>query len=170
MAKKMEVFRRTGFDKPLAMACLFLLTFGLIMVFSTSAVLSADRFDRPFHFFLNQLLGALVGLLVVVAVMNTPTPFYQNGIIIHGLMALTVLLLAVALIMPAVGSTNRWIIFMGFRFQPSELAKLSLIISLIISTRKKSGSTSSAFWLHCWRFWVWSCFSSSRSPITAPRC
>jgi len=128
MAKKMEIFRRSGFDKPMALTCLILLTFGLVMVFSSSAVLSDDFYGRPFHFFINQLVGAVVGVLLVIAVMNTPASFYQNGFFIHGLLALTVLLLAAALVMPAIGNTNRWIVLFGFRFQPSELAKLSLIL------------------------------------------
>lgn len=137
MAKKMEIFRRTGFDKPLALTCLILMSFGLIMVFSTSAVLSTDLFNRPFHFFFNQLIGALAGLLAVVILMNTPIPFYQNGLFIHGLLALTILLLAVALLMPTIGNTNRWIILLGIRFQPSELSKISLILYFAYFIDKK---------------------------------
>ncbi len=119
-----------GFDKPLFFATLILLCIGLIMVFSSSGVISKDKFDQPFHFFIHQIIGAFVGLLLVVGLLWVRKPFYQNAGFIYALIILTLFLLAVSLIMPAVSNTNRWIQFMGLRFQPSELAKISLILFL----------------------------------------
>lgn len=126
----MEVFKPLGFDKPLFFATLALLCIGLIMVFSSSGVISKDRFDQPFHFFIHQIIGAVMGLILIVGLLWVRKPFYQNAVFIYALILLTLFLLAVSLIMPEVSKTNRWIQLMGLRFQPSELAKISLILFL----------------------------------------
>jgi len=124
----MEIFRPLGFDKPLALATLALILIGLIMVFSSSGVMSSDRFDQPFYFFIHQIIGAGAGLILVGATLWVRKPFYQNANVVYVLLLLTLFLLAISLTMPAVGKTNRWIQFIGLRFQPSELAKISLIL------------------------------------------
>ena len=124
----MEIFRPFGFDKPLFLATLALILIGLIMVFSSSGVKSSDIYDQPFHFFIHQIIGAVLGVILVVGILWIRKPFYQNANIIYALLLLTLFLLALSLIMPVVGKTNRWILFMGLRFQPSELAKISLVL------------------------------------------
>jgi cell division protein FtsW len=124
----MEIFRPFGFDKPLFLATLALILIGLIMVFSSSGVISSDKFDQPFYYFINQIIGAGMGLILVGGILWVRKPFYQNANIIYALLMLTLFLLALSLIMPTVGKTSRWIQFVGLRFQPSELAKISLIL------------------------------------------
>ncbi len=124
----MEIFRRYGFDKPLLIATLALISLGLIMVFSSSGVLSSDRYGQPFHFFIQQIVGAGIGLMMVIGIISVRKPFYQNTSFVYGLVILTLSLLALSLVMPAVVKTNRWIQFLGLRFQPSELAKISLVL------------------------------------------
>lgn len=124
----MEIFRPFGFDKPLFFATLVLILIGLIMVFSSSGVMASDKFDQPFYFFIHQIIGAGIGLLLVGSLLWVRKPFYQSANIIYALLLLTLFLLAVSLIMPAMGKTNRWIQFIGLRFQPSELAKISLVL------------------------------------------
>lgn len=124
----MEIFRPFGFDKTLFFAVLALILIGLIMVFSSSGVMSSDRFDQPFHYFIHQIIGAGLGLVLIGTILWVRKPFYQNANIIYALLLLTLFLLAVSLVMPAVSKTNRWIQFIGLRFQPSELAKISLIL------------------------------------------
>ncbi|MDH5744494.1 MAG: FtsW/RodA/SpoVE family cell cycle protein, partial [Candidatus Aminicenantes bacterium] len=124
----MEIFRRYGFDKPLFITTLALISLGLIMVFSSSGVLSSDKYGQPFHFFMHQIIGAGVGLLLIISIISIRKPFYQNTTFIYGLVVLALFLLTISLVMPAVVKTNRWIQFMGLRFQPSELAKLSLVL------------------------------------------
>jgi cell division protein FtsW len=124
----MEIFRPLGFDKPLFFATIALLCIGLIMVFSSSGVLSKDKFDQPFHFFIHQIIGAAMGFVLIMALLRIRKPFYQNAGFIYTLILLTLFLLAVSLVMPEVRKTSRWIQLMGLRFQPSELAKISLIL------------------------------------------
>lgn len=124
----MEIFRPYGFDKILFFVILILLAVGLIMVYSSSAILSSDYYQNSFHFFINQSIVAGLGLVLIFLMLPIKRPFYQNTYFVYGLLLLSLLLLVLCLLMPAVARTNRWIQFFGLRFQPSELAKLSLIL------------------------------------------
>lgn len=124
----MEIFRPYGFDKTLFFIILILMAFGLIMVYSSSAILSSEKFENSFHFFINQSIVAGIGLVLIFLMLPIRKPFYQNAYFVYGLLFLSLLLLVLCLLMPALAKTNRWIQFFGLRFQPSELAKLSLIL------------------------------------------
>lgn len=124
----MEAFRAYSFDKTLFLITLALISFGLIMVFSSSAILADEKYENPFHFFIGQIIGAGVGIAFIIFMLSVKKPFYQEPLFIYGLLSLSLMLLALCLLMPAIGKTNRWIHYMGLRFQPSELAKVSLIL------------------------------------------
>jgi cell division protein FtsW len=124
----MEIFRPYGFDKTLFFTVLILMALGLIMVYSSSAILSNENYQNSFHFFINQSIIAGIGLILIFLMLPIRKPFYQSTYIVYGLLLLSLLLLVLCLLMPAMAKTNRWIQFFGLRFQPSELAKLSLIL------------------------------------------
>lgn len=124
----METFRKFGFDKPLAFAVLALVVIGIVMVFSSSAVLAAEKYKQPFRFFIHQILGAGAGLVLAAAILTVKKPFYQNALLVNGLLAGTGLLLLACFLMPSIANTNRWVQLFGVRFQPSELAKVSLVL------------------------------------------
>ncbi|MDD8027332.1 MAG: putative peptidoglycan glycosyltransferase FtsW [Acidobacteriota bacterium] len=126
----MELFRRFRFDPTLFLAALILVVLGVIMVFDTSSALAADKLSKPFHFAFNQLGGAALGLVLVLGLTAVRKPLYENKWFVYGLLGLTILLLAAVLAMPEVAYTHRWLVFAGIRFQPSELAKISLILFL----------------------------------------
>jgi cell division protein FtsW len=126
----MEIFRPYGFDKPLFFATLIMIAIGLIMVYSSSAILASEKHENSFHFFINQSIAAGIGLVLIFLMMPIRKPFFQNFFFVHGLLILSFVLLVLCLLMPALAKTNRWIQFFGLRFQPSELAKISLILFL----------------------------------------
>jgi cell division protein FtsW len=140
----MEIFRPLGFDKPLFFTTLALLSFGLVMVFSSSAILAGDKYAQPFHFFIHQLIGAGMGLALILVIIFIKKPFYENPYFIYGLVILTMMLLALCLVMPAMGATQRWIHFYGLRFQPSELAKISLVLFLALQLEKRKNELDKA--------------------------
>jgi len=133
----MEVFRPYGFDKALFLTTLVLITLGLVMVFSASGVVAAEKYHQPFYFLIQQLIGAGTGLVFIFIMMSVRKPFYQHPYFILGLLGVSLVLLILCFGMPAVARTNRWIILFGIRFQPSELAKISLILFLAMYLDKK---------------------------------
>lgn len=126
----MEIFRPYGFDKPLFFATLALITVGLIMVFSSSGILASEKYNHSFYFFIQQLIGTGIGIAIIFLILPIRKPVYQNFYIIHSLLFLSLVLLVICLLMPPLAKTNRWIHLFGLRFQPSELAKISLILFL----------------------------------------
>ena len=123
-----ELFKPYRFDRPLLIIVLILTAFGLIMVFSSSAILASEKYQNSFHFLINQILGAGLGIVLLIILLSIKKHFYQDPYFIYGLLLLTLGSLALCFVMPAIENTNRWIFFSGIRFQPSELAKISLIL------------------------------------------
>ena len=124
----MEIFRKFGFDKPLFFVIMAILCYGLVMVFSSSVILANEKYQEPFFFFISQLIGVMLGIVLAFLILTVKFPFYQNKYFIIGLLILSISLLTLCLLLPSLGSTKRWLYLFGFRFQPSELAKLSLIL------------------------------------------
>jgi cell division protein FtsW len=135
-----EIYRRYGFDKLLFLAVIGMIAFGLVMVFSSSAPRGIEERGNSFYYFLHQVIGAVTGLALLLCIMSWSRPFYQNPIFVYGLLTLTTGMLALALVMPAIRNANRWIHFGGFRFQPSELAKISLVLFLAYYLDRKKDS------------------------------
>jgi len=112
------------------------------MVFSSSAYLAIELHDNSLHFLIHQLIGVGAGLLLILLIMSSEFPFYQSAVFVYGLLVVTIGMLALCLVMPAIGNTNRWIVFFGLRFQPSELAKISLVLFLAFYLDKKKDKLS----------------------------
>jgi len=132
-----EIYRRYGFDKWLFAATVALLAFGLVMVFSASAPRGLEEHRNALFFFIHQAIGAAAGMILLLLIMSRPKAFYKNAFFIYGILTLAVGLLALALVMPEIKNTHRWIHFFGFRFQPSELAKIGLVLFLAHHLDKK---------------------------------
>ncbi len=122
--------KRFGFDVPLFAITLSLVAIGIFFVFSSSSFMAREKYNQSFHFMAQQILGAVAGLVIVAFLVSVKKSFFLQPAFVYGLLALTIFLLMLCLAMPTVARTNRWVILMGFRFQPSELAKISLILFL----------------------------------------
>ena len=110
---------------------LLLLTFGIVMVYSASYVSAQVTYADGAHFFKRQLVWALLGILAMIVVMKIDYRlYYKWGYYLFGLAVLLLILLFV----PGVGITikdaTRWIGFGSLTFQPSEIAKLGMVIFL----------------------------------------
>ena len=123
-----ELFKPYRFDRPLLIVVLILMALGLIMVFSSSAILASEKYQNSFYFFINQIIGAGLGIVLLIVLLAIKKPFYQEPYFIYGFLFVSLGLLALCFVMPAIENTNRWIFFSGIRLQPSELAKVSLIL------------------------------------------
>ncbi len=126
----MSVRRRLSFDGYLLAATLVLVVLGVFFVFSASSFMAREKYNQSFHFMIQQILGAAAGLALIVFLLSVKKSFFLQPGFVYGLLGLTLLLLALCLAMPDVARTNRWIVLPGLRFQPSELAKISLILFL----------------------------------------
>ncbi|MGH3345143.1 MAG: putative lipid II flippase FtsW, partial [Carbonactinosporaceae bacterium] len=107
-----------------------LVLLGLVMVLSASSVTSFESFGSSFYFFWRQLAWVACGVPLMVVAARLPVRAYR--MLAYPLLLGSLLLLVLVLV-PGIGVTvngNRnWIAFGGpFRIQPSELAKLALVL------------------------------------------
>ncbi len=122
--------RRFSFDLPLLLVTIALTAIGILLVFSSSGYVSGDKYGQPFFFMVRQLMGAGAGLAALILLVCIKRTFFLEQTFVYGLLGLTVGMLMLCFLMPTVAHTNRWLVLMGFRFQPSELAKVSIILFL----------------------------------------
>ena len=112
-------------DKALLSSILALLIFGWLMSFSASLA-----YFSSYSFFFKQTIFICAGLLAGLIILNTPISTLQKYSI--PLFILSLILLAVVFFPPPIGHTvngsTRWINFVFFKFQPSELMKLSMVL------------------------------------------
>ncbi|MBN2207081.1 MAG: cell division protein FtsW [Candidatus Aminicenantes bacterium] len=133
----METVRVGGFDKGLFFITIILVIGGIVMVFSTSGVVASEKYQQPFHYQAQQLLGAVLGIGLMLGLVQVRLPFYRSKAFVYGLLAASGLLLLLCFAMPGIAQTQRWVFFRGLRFQPSELAKVSLVLFLAYTVDRK---------------------------------
>ncbi|HYY58836.1 MAG TPA: putative lipid II flippase FtsW [Pyrinomonadaceae bacterium] len=139
MARKLQA------DKWLFAATAGLALFGIVMVYSASAVLAAQENNNQYYYVLKQGVWTFIGFAAMLAAMNFDYQRLRNRSIIYGLLALMILMLLAVFAFPRINGAHRWIRFAGFSLQPSEVSKLALTIFLAYFFEKRAGEEGS-FW------------------------
>jgi len=110
---------------------LFLLVFGLLVLNSASLAVAEYRFGDSSFFFRSQVIWILLGLVMMVCVSQIDYHVYQRYA--KSFMIVSIVLLAILVLpfttslAPVIKNVRRWIIY-PVAFQPSELAKLALVL------------------------------------------
>jgi cell division protein FtsW len=113
-------------DKWLLAAVMFLFCTGLVLAYSTSPILALPRNQDAFYFATRQLVFAVpAGLLFLGFSMGTPREIRRAGVLLFALVV--ALLLIVLLVGEERNGSKRWLSFVFFSVQPSELIKPALI-------------------------------------------
>lgn len=107
---------------------ILLMLFGLVMVFSASFYKSQSLGGEGSYFLVKQLFGAGIGILALVVACNIPYRFYGKAVVPFFLMLLSVALLVVVLFVDKKNEVNRFLTIGSVQFQPSEIARFSLIV------------------------------------------
>jgi cell division protein FtsW len=116
-------------DLWLAAVAALLLATGVVMVYSASAIVAAERHHDPLFFVKKQLLWALLGMGLLLVALRVD---YRRLEPLGGplLLAVLGLLVAVLVVAPPVHGTRRWLRVGPLSFQPAELAKIALVLYL----------------------------------------
>jgi cell division protein FtsW len=112
-------------------AVALLAALGVIMVYSASAIVAAERFGDPFYFLRRQLVWVALGGLGLWAMLRLDYRRLERGVV--PLLVAAVLLLVLVLVPPfgqEINGTRRWIRLGPLSLQPVELAKLALVLYL----------------------------------------
>jgi cell division protein FtsW len=128
----------TPYDLSLLFPVLFLVGIGMVMVYSASSALALKKFGSSYFFLKKQALFALVGLVGLVVARHFPYRLWRS--LAYPAVALAFALLVCVLVSSwghTAGGATRWLRVAGFTFQPSELARIALIVYLAYSMSKK---------------------------------
>ena len=122
--------KRVGVDKWLFGTVLLLVLFGLVSVFSASAVLAKATLGSPYAYVIKQAIWAALGMVALFVLMRVDYRKYNNPKLIFPLMAITGILLLAVFAMSGMNGAHRWVRFPGITLQPSELAKPVIVVFL----------------------------------------
>jgi cell division protein FtsW len=131
------MFRLFDFDKTLFLTTLILIVIGIIMVYSSSYIIATEKFNNSFHFLINHLIGVIIGFALLFLIIRIKFPFYKNQLFVYFFLLTSIFLLVFSLLSPPINQTHRWIRFLGLSFQPSEFAKISIVLLFAYYIDKK---------------------------------
>lgn len=127
MAKKQEKRAGKPFDFILFVTVLILLAMGIVMVLSASSPLALAESGNSYSYVSRQAVFAVIGIVLMLVISKIDYHEYSKFAKIAYICSIIGLALVPLLGSSAKGAT-RWIEIGGIRFQPSELAKIALII------------------------------------------
>jgi cell division protein FtsW len=124
-------------DPVLFSVVLVLVGLGLVMVYSSSAVLAQQKMGDSRYFLVRDLVWVLLGLVGMAVTMRIDYSLYRR--LAYPILGLsTTLLTAVLVVGVRVNGARRWFHVGPLSFQPAELAKVALIIFLAHILAKKA--------------------------------
>ena len=122
--------KRTKLDKPLVIAMLVLVIFGLIMVLSASSMASYMRYDNSiYYYFIRQGIFILIGLIGFLVALYLPTKFFKK-ISPMLIVILLISLFGLHIYGSAFNSSQSWYDLKIITIQPSEIGKIIIILFL----------------------------------------
>lgn len=116
---------------PILLVTFLLLATGLLMMTSALVEIASSQYNDPFYHFKRQGIFALMGLLVMIITLHIPVLAWKrfSWFLLMGSFALLLLVLVPG-IGKVVNGSARWIDLGLFNLQPSELAKIFVVIYL----------------------------------------
>ena len=124
-----EIF--SSYDRSFIIIVLGISVFGLLAVFNSSVVLGFRDFNNQYHFIEDQAVYLIFGLVLMLIVSRINYRWWYKAAV--PLLVITIILLLVVFV-PGIGikayGAKRWISLGFINLQPTEIAKLSLIIYL----------------------------------------
>lgn len=126
-------------DYTLLFIVIFLLGFGLVMVYSTSSYKANLEYGNSAWYFQKQLGATIFGLILMLIVSNIPYHFWERFTMLGYIVSVILILLIIPFGIE-VNHAKRWLRIFGISLQPAEVAKLCMILflaSMIYSMGKK---------------------------------
>lgn len=127
-----------SYDYQLVLITAFLVIIGTIMIFSSSVIMAEARWRLPYIFIAKHIIMVLIGTMAMILL--SQYDYHNLQKIALPLMIISAILLIIVLVAgTAKAGAKRWLQFGILSFQPSELAKLSMVVAICdYLDRKKS--------------------------------
>ena len=124
-------------DMSLLVTVIFLVCFGLVMIYSTSSYEAAMKFGDSTFYLKRPLLATVLGIIVMF--FTASLDYHRWGK--YAILAYIATIICIVLVLTPIGieanGARRWIGVGSFSFQPAELAKLSIILFFAFFLSKK---------------------------------
>ena len=115
------------FDYTMLFIVIFLMLFGLVMLYSTSSYEANIKFEDPAFYFRKQAVASAIGVGVMLAIMVFDYHVVQRFAFLAYVISLVLILLVLTPLGYEAGGARRWL-NLGMSLQPAEVAKLALIV------------------------------------------
>ena len=122
--------RRSDTDRWLFGVTLVLCLLGAVMIYSASAVTAQQQYAHSYYFLARQAVWLVLGLLGMFALMKLDYHRLREPAVVYSALCLVVVMLVGTFFLDKSHATHRWIRFGPVHIQPSELAKLAVILYL----------------------------------------
>lgn len=139
-----KIFRNLNF--PLLILMIIYSVFGLLMIFSASSVAAVLRYDvSSNYFFLRQLVWVILGYILGFIVLCIPTKWYRfvSKIAMYGVLFLLGFIFVAGSI---AGGAQSWYDMGVLNFQPTELAKIVIIVYFAVYYHRLGSKKKFTFW------------------------
>ncbi len=136
--KKQEVTKY--FDYSLIVIVVFLIGFGLVMLYSTSSYNALSEYNDSCYFLKRQAIFSIFGLVVMIIVSYIPYQIWKKPAGLFFLLSLVSVLLVLTPLGISSHNARRWIGYGSLRVQPAEIVKVAIILfvaSLICKCSRK---------------------------------
>ena len=120
--------RKLKSDKFLFLPTLLLVCSSVVMVYSASAALAMDQYEQPYFFLFKQVTWAVLGVCLLLLAMQVDYRKLKQPIVIWTALGLSTAALIAVLFGPTINGTRRWFGIAGVGVQPSELAKIAIVL------------------------------------------
>jgi cell division protein FtsW len=125
-------------DKVLFIPLVALSLFGCIMIYSASAVSSAETAGSPYRYLIKQIAALVVGGIAAFLVSRADYRIFARPWVVYTLYGTAFAGCVFALLQPPINAARRWIPLGPVMFQPSEFLKVALVILLASQIARKT--------------------------------
>lgn len=141
--------KRSGFDYGLLVVVLLLVIIGLIILYSTSSYNGQVRFHDSFYYLKKQAFATSLGLAMMYVMANIDYHIWQKYAMFAYVLSL-ILSVLVLLIGDEYNGSKRWLSFGPLSFQPSEFAKIAMILflaNMVVKHAKSMKKIKTLLWI-----------------------
>ena len=116
-------------DIRLFISVIILSLFGCLMIYSSSNIWSLYKYNSPYKYFVNQFIFLIIGIILMIILSKIDYKVYKKK---SNLILLICFILLTLVLIPGIGvvrnGSRSWFGILGFGLQPSEAAKIGLVI------------------------------------------
>ncbi|MBO7403023.1 MAG: cell division protein FtsW [Lachnospiraceae bacterium] len=133
---------RGYFDFSLLILTLVVIAFGVVMIYSASSYNATKYYSDPMYFTRSQIRNVVLSVVIMIALALFDYRFYAKGAFSLSYLALigvTLLMVVVTFFGKDHNGSTRWLEIAGFSFQPSEVAKVGVIMFVAFAISRAPG-------------------------------